>query len=442
MLSEESLVLSTKSSLLVIGASNASRNGEEGEEKTLQGSQGCGSAPSSYRSGMEAQAWRPGPEGHGGKPLEAETPEAGASRKMPDTLSVILATVGTKESTGQKDAVKGVQDYGVDLKDTVPDPRDTVRDPRNTVPDPRNTARDPRDIVPDPRNTARDPRDIVQDPINTARDPRDIVQDPRNTFPDKFLPKSSSNRLSFKDNIQGLVEKLKSGPEDTPDKLVLVQEIGRGACGRVFKGHWKNMEVAIKTDDKAGISSMLEAAVSISLIHPNIVCVLHYDIVPVTSAANLLHDPTNNMRPRRALVFSMLAQVADGMAYIHTKKIIHGDLKPDNVLLQHDTSTPTGAVAKITDFGLSSVLDPGKSHVSNFSFGTPFYCSPEVHAEGKVTKASDVYSFGVMMWQLGVGKNPWIEVAGAFQSNPAFPHFMDTELPRIYVQLCKMCLLR
>ena len=51
-------------------------------------------------------------------------------------------------------------------------------------------------------------------------------------------------------------------------------------------------------------------------------------------------------------------------------------------------------------FGLSAALGPGKTHVSAFMNGTPFYSAPEIALTGRVTQASDAYSYGILMVEM------------------------------------------
>jgi serine/threonine protein kinase len=66
-----------------------------------------------------------------------------------------------------------------------------------------------------------------------------------------------------------------------------------------------------------------------------------------------------------------------GLRAVHGKSIVHGDLKPDNVLLKMDAACTAGLVAKLTDFGLSAALGPDRTHVSNFVAGTVGGHGPE-----------------------------------------------------------------
>eukprot|EP00798_Chlamydomonas_sp_ICE-L_P031135 gene31135-6274_t len=127
------------------------------------------------------------------------------------------------------------------------------------------------------------------------------------------------------------------------------------------------------------------------------------------------------------------------MSYIHSKNIIHGDLSPGNVLIKQDTESPIGVVGKITDFGLCNKIQPGQSHISNITNGTPFYVAPEVISINTVTKSSDVYSFGVLMWELYRCMPPWVKTQNGFIQNKRFRRF-PANSPRPYVLMCAECL--
>ena len=119
----------------------------------------------------------------------------------------------------------------------------------------------------------------------------------------------------------------------------------------------------------------------------------------------------------------ILLDVSSGMEYLHSKGIIHGDLKPENVLVKSDHLRQHGFITKITDFGLSMKLEQDKTHISNFRQGTPFYVAPEILSFGRTTPPSDVYSFGILCVEVTTGSQPWIvEKNDSFKANP---HFFD-----------------
>ena len=106
-------------------------------------------------------------------------------------------------------------------------------------------------------------------------------------------------------------------------------------------------------------------------------------------------------------MLSLAADVVEGMAYLHSKGVIHGDLKTANILLKTLTIGATARViAKIADFG-TSVLLQGDSEVKSFFAGTPSYMAPEVLASSTICKASDVYSFGILLYELVTGEKPY-----------------------------------
>ena len=112
------------------------------------------------------------------------------------------------------------------------------------------------------------------------------------------------------------------------------------------------------------------------------------------------HDADMELR------LALLADVAGGLAHLHAASVIHGDVKPDNVLL----SSSTPPVAKLTDLG-SSVLRREGAEIRETMMGergTLMYMDPRLfNPAAAITAASDVYSFGVMAWQLLSGLVPY-----------------------------------
>jgi serine/threonine-protein kinase len=200
------------------------------------------------------------------------------------------------------------------------------------------------------------------------------------------------------------------------------KELGKGAMGVVYQGKDPKISriVAIKTmalsqefeaDELAEVKERFfrEAETAGRLSHTNIVTIydageehdLCYiamellkgkDLVPFTKQGNLL--PIEK-------VVSIIARVADALAYAHKQNVVHRDVKPANIMYE-----PESDVVKVTDFGIARITDSSKTK-TGMVLGTPSYMSPEQLQGKKIDGRSDLFSLAVSLYQLACGKLPF-----------------------------------
>ncbi|KAG9149971.1 hypothetical protein Leryth_010038 [Lithospermum erythrorhizon] len=101
--------------------------------------------------------------------------------------------------------------------------------------------------------------------------------------------------------------------------------------------------------------------------------------------------------------YKIAVGAARGLSYLHhdcVPHIIHRDIKSSNILLDHNLE------ARVSDFGLATLMEPNKTHVSTLIAGTFGYLAPEYFDTGKATTKGDVYSYGVVLLELLTGRKP------------------------------------
>jgi serine/threonine protein kinase len=102
-------------------------------------------------------------------------------------------------------------------------------------------------------------------------------------------------------------------------------------------------------------------------------------------------------------ILKIAIDILSGLEYIHNCQVIHGDIKPENILLDLDSR---GLVAKISDFGIAKFEREIIRGVGLGGTGSPAYLAPECFY-GKSSQASDLYAVGVILFELLVGSRPF-----------------------------------
>jgi CHASE2 domain-containing sensor protein/predicted Ser/Thr protein kinase len=200
------------------------------------------------------------------------------------------------------------------------------------------------------------------------------------------------------------------------------KELGKGAMGVVYLGKDPKIGrvVAIKTmalsqefsgDDLTDARERFfrEAETAGRLQHQNIVTIFdageEHDLAFIAMEFLKGSDLTDYVRSGALLpvpiVLSIVARVAEALAYAHQQNVVHRDIKPANIMYERVTDT-----VKVTDFGIARITDSSKTK-TGMVLGTPSFMSPEQLAGKKVDGRSDLYSLGVMLYQLLCGVLPF-----------------------------------
>ncbi len=221
--------------------------------------------------------------------------------------------------------------------------------------------------------------------------------------------------------------------------------LGKGAMGLVYDGHDPGLDrrVAIKTiltrklDPEAArmvaVRFEREVRAVARLNHRNIVQVydfgaegdLAYIVMEYVKGRELQDYIEAGERFDLRTILRMMIELLDALDYAHEAGIIHRDVKPANVMID-----ATGR-AKLTDFGVARVNDPGGPQAEATRLGTvvgtPSYMSPEQLQSLPVDRRTDVFSAGVVFYQLLTGRKPfeganqWGLAAKIIGEDPVWP---------------------
>lgn len=249
-------------------------------------------------------------------------------------------------------------------------------------------------------------------------------------------------------------------------KLNLRYVVARGTYGTVYRGNYDNQDVAVKVLDWGGdgVSSDAEAAalrtsfrqevaVWHKLDHPNVTkfvgasmgtselripqadassnglnslpsraCCVVVEYLPGGTLKQYL---IKNRRKKLAykIVIQLALDLARGLSYLHSKKIVHRDVKTENMLLDIPCRL------KIADFGVARVEAQNPQEMTGET-GTLGYMAPEV-LEGKpYNRRCDVYSFGICLWEIYCCDMPYPDLTFSEVSSAVVRQNLRPEIPR------------
>ncbi|KAL4714201.1 hypothetical protein ACJJTC_008555 [Scirpophaga incertulas] len=199
------------------------------------------------------------------------------------------------------------------------------------------------------------------------------------------------------------------------ESYVVLSFVGEGSFGRVFKANHKetNDIVALKVIRKKGRSSKdlknlrQECDIQRQLNHPNIIRMIDSfdtdsELVVVTEYAEKeLHSMlAKEGCLKEDQVKKITWDLVSALYYLHSHRILHRDLKPQNVLLD------SLGRAKLCDFGLARIMT-NATHILTSIKGTPLYMAPELIEEKPYDHQADLWSLGCIVYELMAGQPPF-----------------------------------
>jgi tRNA A-37 threonylcarbamoyl transferase component Bud32 len=231
------------------------------------------------------------------------------------------------------------------------------------------------------------------------------------------------------------------------DGYHLKRVLGRGAMGVVFEGYDRTLDrsVAIKMmlPEVAELDHcrrrFIREAKSVAAVRGENVVAIHavkengpytYLVMEFVEGPSLA-DRVDDGSPMTADELTALAaQLARGLAAAHAQRIVHRDVKPENVLLDR-----VSGQAKLTDFGLAQVDTDVRLTADGGLIGTPLYMSPEQAAGHPVGPRSDLFSLGAVLYTAATGRPPFDDrtmfgvLKKVCEATPAAPSLLRPDLP-------------
>ncbi|XP_071304432.1 serine/threonine-protein kinase Nek5 isoform X1 [Agelaius tricolor] len=203
------------------------------------------------------------------------------------------------------------------------------------------------------------------------------------------------------------------------DKYELIKQIGEGSFGKIFlaKGKMDDEPCVIKEINltkmpvKEKEASEKEVILLAKMKHANIVTFYAslqeenklYIVMEYCDGGDLMKriNMQHGVLFDEDQILSWFVQISLGLKHIHDKKILHRDVKAQNVFLRNN-----GKVAKLGDFGIARQLN-STTEFAHTCVGTPYYLSPEICENRPYNNKTDIWSLGCVLYELCALKHPF-----------------------------------
>ncbi|WP_413301371.1 Stk1 family PASTA domain-containing Ser/Thr kinase [Bacillus sp. 1P10SD] len=218
----------------------------------------------------------------------------------------------------------------------------------------------------------------------------------------------------------------------------ILDMVGGGGMANVYLAHDMilDRDVAVKmlrldfaNDEEFIRRFRREAQSATSLAHPNIVSIydvgeendLYYIVMEYVDGQTLKQYIQQNSPLKVEDAIGIMRQLTSAISHAHQNHIIHRDIKPHNILIDHDGNV------KVTDFGIAMALSATSITQTNSVLGSVHYLSPEQARGGMANRKSDIYSLGIVMFELLTGRLPF---SGESAVSIALKH-LQSETPSV-----------
>jgi len=230
------------------------------------------------------------------------------------------------------------------------------------------------------------------------------------------------------------------------DDLEDIRYISKGNFGQIYRANYHGTDVAVKQLLDIGNTRMhkyieREMSLLMSLRHPHIVQFMGLckhnnelfiitEFVPGGDLYDRLRDPTQKISWKKRVQVAL--ETAQAIAYLHSKEVIHRDLKSQNLLVDDSFRI------KICDFGFARSLDPSEFMTM---CGTDEWMAPEVILGDKYDDRADVFSFGMILAELILRRDPPPRLPGnAYAFEPdVLRQSLPSDCPEELFDICVDC---